>query len=368
MDETTPASVRDGIVSMLKVILKRITRIGELRSRVSDYSSESTSSINVDTIPEPQEFPDPFIQQEVLDIVPQLDISNDIETANERIDAIQTQINEIRTAFSALTEVVFYMPVPTNENKVDRSEIDDLKQKTEVIEANLSENSVAVVTIEAKSDDMISRVSGIKKTISELISDQNDLSCRMNELQESIEKNTSEISDFTANSERVDFLYEHLDYLNETVSALRDDVGSGTATMNEEVQEEDLPEVEVMPPTACVKLNTVGNEPDHVKIVMELLQFLLELVGPNNLPSILDYYVEIGWISENARLELLAYASGMEDPYEEKINWKLSTEDHLKVLWFIEQLCGYKIDKNRLFRVDSEISKIRRGIDVLYEI
>ena len=367
MDAITPTSVRDGIESMLKVILKRITRIGELRFRVSYYSSESTPSTNVDTMPELQEFPDPFIQQEDLNAVPQQDISNDIETANERIDAIQTQINEIRTAFSALTEAVFYMPVSTNENKVDRSEIDDLKQKTEAIETNLSENSVAMVTLEATLDDMLSRVSGIEKAISELISDQNDLSCRINELQESIEKNTSAISDFAANSERVDLLYERLDCLNETVSELRDDVESGTATMNEEVQEEDLPEVEIMPPTACAKLNTVGNEPDHVKIVMELLQFLLELVGPNNLPSILDYYVEIGWISENARLELLAYASGM-DTYEEKINWKLSTEDHLKVLWFIEQLCGHKIDKNRLFRVDSEISKIRRGIDGLYEI
>ncbi len=364
MDETTLASARDGVISAMNVILKRITRIGELRFRVADYSTGDVPSENMDMTPE---FPDPFIQQDVFDAIPQQDISNDIKIAKETIDAIQTQISEIKTAFSALTEVVFYMPVSTNENKVSRSEIDDLKQKTEAIDANLSGNSVAIVAIEAKSDDMISRVSGIEKMVSELISNQNELSGRMNELQESIERNISEIADFSATGERVDHLYERLGSLDETVSALRDDVESGTVTTNEEVQAEGLADVEIMPPATYAKLNTVGNEPDQVKIVMELLQFLLELVGPNNLPSILDYYVEIGWISENARIELLAYASGM-DPYEEKMNWKLNTEDHLKALWFIEQLCGHKIDKNRLFRVDSEISKIRNGIDVLYEI
>jgi len=53
---------------------------------------------------------------------------------------------------------------------------------------------------------------------------------------------------------------------------------------------------------------------------------------------------------------------------EDKVDWKLSAEDHLKTLWFVEQLCGYKIDKNKLFRMGNEISKVRRGIDVIYEI
>ncbi|MCK4810887.1 MAG: hypothetical protein KAS74_01315, partial [Methanosarcinales archaeon] len=126
-------------------------------------------------------------------------------------------------------------------------------------------------------------------------------------------------------------------------------------------------EVEIMPPTAYVKLQSIGNEADHVKIAMELLDFLLKMVGPNNLPSILDYYIEIGWISETARLDLLAYASGLGFA-EEKPDWKLSTEDHLKALWFIDQLCGHKTDKTRLFRVNHEIAKMHKGIDVLYEI
>ncbi|MEA1908968.1 MAG: FlaD/FlaE family flagellar protein, partial [Euryarchaeota archaeon] len=126
-------------------------------------------------------------------------------------------------------------------------------------------------------------------------------------------------------------------------------------------------EVEIMPPTAYVKLQSVGNEADHVKIAMELLDFLLKMVGPNNLPSILDYYIEIGWISETARLDLLAYASGLGFA-EDKPDWKLSTEDHLKSLWFIDQLCGHKTDKTRLFRVNHEITKMHRGIDVLYEM
>lgn len=399
MDETTPAATRikDSISSVLRAALRRITRTGELRGRISKYSQPPTV---VDS---------PSAQHEVAEVPPELDLSGDAETMPQElfdsplpppdfsepvtesvpepisapqdfsgeiaairgdIFSIAAQVDKVVAAFSELTEAVYYMPASSeepeiaNEPAIDRSEIDDLRKNLQEIEERLSKNGVSMITIEARSDEVISVISDVGDVVSGIFSQQADFSGRLDGLQESVGCNRSEISDLAAS----------LDFARTTISSIVDDV-ENLITAAAEAEEAkaasvgavEVAEVEIVPPPTCVKLNSVGNEADQVMVAMELLDFLLELVGPNNLPSILDYYVEIGWISETARLELLAYAGGMDYP-EDKADWKLSAEDHLKTLWFVEQLCGYKIDKNKLFRMGNEISKVRRGIDVIYEI
>ncbi len=399
MDETTPVATRikDKISSVLHAALTRITRTGELRGRISKYSQSPTvvdspsAQHEVAEVPPeldfssdaeimPQElFDSPVSSQEfsepVTELVPepisaQHDFSGEVEAIRGDISSIAAQVAEVVAAFSELTEAVYYMPASSeepeivNEPAIDRSEIDDLKKNLQAIEEGLSKNGVAVITMDARSDETISVLSDIGDEISGIFSQQADFSGRLDELQESVGCNRSEISDLAAS----------LDFARTTISSIEGDVGRliTAAAEAEEAKAASagagrVAEVEIVPPPTCVKLNSVGNEADQVMVAMELLDFLLELVGPNNLPSILDYYVEIGWISETARLELLAYAGGMDYP-EDKADWKLSAEDHLKTLWFVEQLCGYKIDKNKLFRMGNEISKVRRGIDVIYEI
>ncbi|MCK5660740.1 MAG: flagella protein, partial [Methanosarcinales archaeon] len=116
-----------------------------------------------------------------------------------------------------------------------------------------------------------------------------------------------------------------------------------------------------------VKLTQIKNEQPFVKLCMEWLEFLLELVGKNNMPEILDYYVGVGWISDDARLELMLMARGM-DNYTEKDEWKLHPDDHLKSLWFIEQLCGIKVDRFTMQQIDRDISKMKDGLETLYNI
>lgn len=397
MGETTPVAirVRDSVVPALQSIFKRIVRTGELRRRIATYSAELATSGDVIDGENGygSEYDSPFAQEaaEMEDAHSALAqsqqvLSEGVGAARKDILAVQAQMGEIMRVFSMLTEAVYYMPAPAG--KADSkavlpetisAEIDDIKQQLETLGAGLSKTDVAMLTVEAKTNGMTAKVARIEQTLPELISMQSDFSGKMDELLDLIGMNRSEIVNLAANTERIDCLYGGFDDMYEIALTLTGDVGDIIARL-EDVEAggadvvdavvstgDGVAEVEIMPPTAYVKLQSVGNEADHVKIAMELLDFLLKMVGPNNLPSILDYYIEIGWISETARLDLLAYASGLGFA-EEKPDWKMSTEDHLKALWFIDQLCGHKTDKTRLFRVNHEIEKMHKGIDVLYEI
>ena len=89
-------------------------------------------------------------------------------------------------------------------------------------------------------------------------------------------------------------------------------------------------------------------------ILLKWVEFLLETVGHQNIPQVLDYYVDIGWISEKVTMKLLAYASGMVAP-RGRAKEKLSTKDHLRSLLFIEKLRGKDFDQSKLTRLEREI-------------
>lgn len=100
-------------------------------------------------------------------------------------------------------------------------------------------------------------------------------------------------------------------------------------------------------------------------ILLKWVEFLLETVGHQNLPEVLDYYVDIGWISEKVTMKLLAYSSGMVAP-RGRSKEKLSTKDHLRSLLFIEKLRGKDFDQSQLTRLEREIKytiekRIREG-------
>lgn len=81
---------------------------------------------------------------------------------------------------------------------------------------------------------------------------------------------------------------------------------------------------------------------------------MLERVGHNNLPRLLDYYEGIGWISENVSNRLLELAD------EEKRyigpSWTLSAEEHRKSMLFIEKISGKEIDDSLLISAPGRAS------------
>ncbi len=92
-----------------------------------------------------------------------------------------------------------------------------------------------------------------------------------------------------------------------------------------------------------VRLPFLDNTPETSIILLNWVKFLMEKVGRNNLSDILEYYVEIGWISEEVSSMMADYANGI-DYYVEKSTWNLP-EVHTKSLLFIEQLRRRKKDK-----------------------
>ncbi len=114
------------------------------------------------------------------------------------------------------------------------------------------------------------------------------------------------------------------------------------------------PSVPSAPSRQRVLLADVPEEAVSNAVMLKWVEFLLETVGHQNLPEVLDYYVDIGWISERVTMKLLAYASGMVAP-RGRAKEKLSTKDHLRSLLFIEKLRGKDFDQSKLTRLEREI-------------
>lgn len=108
-----------------------------------------------------------------------------------------------------------------------------------------------------------------------------------------------------------------------------------------------------------VKLKFLNNTAETSIIVLNWIEFLLEKVGRNNLAEVLEYYIDIGWISEEVCSKMIAYANGI-DYYVERPTWKLLPDDHTKSLMFIEQLKGKKLDKTVLAKLERDMEKVVR--------
>lgn len=72
------------------------------------------------------------------------------------------------------------------------------------------------------------------------------------------------------------------------------------------------------------------------------LKFMLERVGTNNLPQLLDHYENIQWISHEVTNRLITLAE--KGKQYTASSWKLSPDEHRVSLLFIEKLMGKPIN------------------------
>ena len=115
-------------------------------------------------------------------------------------------------------------------------------------------------------------------------------------------------------------------------------------------------------------LKEIPNDPESVIVLMKWLQYLIDKCGHNNLSNILDYYVDIGWISQNAKISLIDYSQGITDE-ERKTNITgkdindLPSKDHIQSFIFIQKLKGKQFDKHFIDRIEGELSRITKKLD-----
>ena len=109
-------------------------------------------------------------------------------------------------------------------------------------------------------------------------------------------------------------------------------------------------------------LEEISKDPERIVIAMEWLQYLVDRVGKENLQDLLNYYIDIGWISDKAAADLLEYAQGIKESPGEKEIKKLSdlqAKDHIQSVLFIQKLKGEPIDNYFINRIERDLSRIK---------
>lgn len=114
-------------------------------------------------------------------------------------------------------------------------------------------------------------------------------------------------------------------------------------------------------------LEAIPEDPESVIVIMKWLQFLVDKCGRDNLPEVLDYYVDIGWITDDAKINLLDYSNGITEGKrndEKKTNNipELPSQDHIQSFMFIQKLKGKDFDKHFIDRVEGEISRLTKKV------
>lgn len=294
------------------------------------------------------------IDQSVLELLSLYEIvSNQVnpfvgeaETGRESIERFE----KTETRMTELGDVIVML----------KNEIDVLSQHAEM-PGVAPETEEKISDIETKIDAFADAMVILHESIETMSSKTDELSART----EHLDQNIVDLADTTSNiSTRVDDL-EKIDFskmVQKAAVELPEEIGEGEIPAQEPVSE-----VKTKEGYPIVRLDSIKGDPMSVVVLLNWIEFLMERVGRNNLMDALDYYMDIGWISEDVRSEIMAYARGI-DYYVEKPTWRLLPEDHTKSLMFIERLCGRKIDKNMLSTIDREMSKVKHGLEELYGI
>jgi flagellar protein FlaE/flagellar protein FlaC len=98
-------------------------------------------------------------------------------------------------------------------------------------------------------------------------------------------------------------------------------------------------------------------------VVMEWLEFLVTEFGPEDAVRTVEYYGDIGWISESVEEDLLAFVSGFADvdsvETEETGPATLEIGDHIRSLTFLSRLTGDAVQR----KIVEHCAQIRGGRD-----
>jgi flagellar protein FlaD len=115
-------------------------------------------------------------------------------------------------------------------------------------------------------------------------------------------------------------------------------------------------------------LSEIPGDPESVIVLMKWLQYLIDKCGRTHLSKILDYYVDIGWITDDAKISLTDYSHGITEEVKENKDTPeeisdLPARDHIQSLLFIQKLKGKQFDKHFLERIDGELTRITKKLD-----
>ena len=126
------------------------------------------------------------------------------------------------------------------------------------------------------------------------------------------------------------------------------------------------------------RLEFLPQNQESILISFKWIEFMLSKVGHAELEDLLDYYVDLGWISEDVLMEILKISSGFrvykednfdppeyitEEEGDRKPEKLISSKDHIKSFMYIEKLRDKKLDSKRIDKACRDLKFIDRKID-----
>lgn len=322
------------------------------------------------------------------------DMSKELSDMREKLELSTGNVSQVYGMFEELSGSVTVMgdvvrSLQSSSDDVMQAtamKFDNMDERVGQMESRLSGIEQQVSNVQSENKNIMSSLSSIEQHISELLESYTALVSKM---QETAQENDERLSGLSGKIGSIENLAPRLASMGKSsaemsagvqdlagsVSKLATDV-SGISASQQQIRDE-MTELSKYAEGELKKIGARGYKVEgqsiqlahimknstSIKLCMEWLEFLMELVGRNNLPDILSYYEELGWITEDVRMELMRYAEGI-DFYMEKPDWKLTPDDHVKSIWFIENLAGIKVDKNKLSVIDRDIEKVRKSSEI----
>lgn len=111
------------------------------------------------------------------------------------------------------------------------------------------------------------------------------------------------------------------------------------------------------------------SDPKSIIVLMNWLQYLIDRCGHENLSNILDYYVDVEWISDEVKISLLDYSQGITSDIKpankqsDKQIVLLPSKDHIQSFLFIQKLKGKEFDKHFIERISGELTRLIKKVD-----
>ncbi len=120
-----------------------------------------------------------------------------------------------------------------------------------------------------------------------------------------------------------------------------------------------------------VRLARIPEDAKRIMLLLKWIEFLMERVGYDGLEDVLNYYVDINWISEDVLMAVLRYARGIK-LYHENSDWRpagyMSVQDHLMSLLYIEALRTGRFDRNLVMEVEKDLYRMKKEVAELHGI
>ena len=117
-----------------------------------------------------------------------------------------------------------------------------------------------------------------------------------------------------------------------------------------------------------VKLNEIPLDAQSTVILMKWLQYLIDKLGKSQISDVLNFYVDIGWVTEDIKFVLLKYVQGLTDKKKDdsqEQNKKITSKEHIHSLLFIQKLKGKDMD-DFLWKIDQDLEKFFKNIENHY--